>query len=463
MIGEFVQHPSYGRGQIVAQYRNGAEWMVRFDSGLRFRRPRQEFTGQQNGDTSMPAPAPLFTPTPMPPSQWEARQLIESLRVGVAPAQHILDLTIGLEEERADLAAGLTQAHSQGGAVRAVIGEYGFGKSHIVELAAREALDRRFLVATTSLDLGELPAHRAFDVYGSLMRSLRYPDSDERGLGPLLERVKSIPRLREQLAEIAPVENDPLVTGVTALSNLTSSRQQAAWENWLMGGRRVKLMNRATPRGIRFPSIYRVGHNARQIAYLLSGVSVLARLAGYSGLAVLIDEAESYSLLQAYQQPKAGLFFSAVIHAALGETRAKVSEETFPQHRFRTYPLAYGDARQSLFFLFTVTRSDNRMPLEEWLEPEQIVELDPHHSAQEIGRFLEQIMLFHAQAYGYEPGDRQRQIRRGAAELLAQGMRNDRLSIRGVVRLAVELYDLLYLHPEYSAATVLDELRDQMR
>jgi hypothetical protein len=62
-----------------------------------------------------------------------------------------------------------------------------------------------------------------------------------------------------------------------------------------------------------------VGHNGRQIAYLLSGISVLARLAGYSGLGVLIDEAESYSLLAAYQRPKADEFFSALIYAALQE------------------------------------------------------------------------------------------------------------------------------------------------
>ena len=52
---------------------------------------------------------------------------------------------------------------------------------------------------------------------------------------------------------------------------------------------RAKLMNKAMPRGVKFPSIYTVGHNARQIAYLLSGISALARLAGYSGLCVLMN------------------------------------------------------------------------------------------------------------------------------------------------------------------------------
>ena len=253
----------------------------------------------------------------MPPSQFQARQLLEALRVGVAPAQHIKELTIGLETERARLAEGLVTAHQAGGAVRAVIGEYGFGKTHLVELTAQDALDRNFLVATASLDLGETPAHRGIAIYYSLMHSLRYPDTDERGLEPLIDRALNTPNWREHLWTATTFENDPLDVGLYAISNTSSSRQRKAWREWLMGGRRTKAMNKAAPRGVQFPSIYTVGHNARQIAYLLSGVSVLARLAGYSGLCVLVDEAESYSLLQAYQRPKADAFFSAVIYAAL--------------------------------------------------------------------------------------------------------------------------------------------------
>ncbi len=462
MIGEIVKHPQYGCGKIVALYRNGTEWMVRFESGLRFRRPRTEFEGQQTMQVAPAQPITLPEINPMSQSQFDARQLIEALRVGVAPVQHIQELTIGLAAERASLREALNQAHQNGGGVRAVIGDYGFGKSHIVELAAQEGLKREFLVATVSLDLLELPPHRAFDIYNGLMHHLRYHDSDERGLDPLLTKAIGTPRLLEQLSALTAVEWDPLAAALAAMGNTTSSRQRSAWAEWLMGGRRVPLMNRTVPRGIKFPSIYRIGHNARQIAYLLSGISVLARLTGYSGLCILIDEAESYSLLQSKQRPKASLFFSGVIHAALQDRQARIDAASLPQHHLRNYPPAYAD-RQSLFFLFTVTRSDNRMPLEEWLNEDQILELDPHHSPQEIGQFLEQAMGYHAQAYGYEPGERQRQIRRGAAEHLALGMRNDRLSIRSVVRLAVELFDLLYLYPEYDAATMLDELRQQVR
>lgn len=458
MIGEFVEHPTYGRGHVVALYRNGAEWMVRFENGLRFRRPRQEFNGQQEPEMKPALPVPIPMAEPMSRTQFEARALVETLRVGIAPVQHIQELTIGLVDERASLTAGLNRAHQSGGAVRAVVGDYGFGKSHIVELTIQEALKRNFLVATASLDLIELPPHKAFDIYGALLRQLRYPNNDERGPGPLLEAAVELPRARQQLQELATVKPDPLLATLEALTGPLGVRQRQAWLQWLMGGRRSEALNKSMPRGFKLPSIYRQGNNARQLAYLLNGLSVLARLVGYSGLCLLIDEAESYALLRTSQREKADLFFQALIYSALQATQAHIQPDDLPQHHVRDYPLIYG-GRQSLFFLFTVTRSDNRMPLEKWLDPEHVIELDPHHSAQEIGQFLQQIMGYHAQSYGYEPGERQGQIRRGAAEVLALAMRNHNLSIRGVVRLAVELYDLLYLYPDYSAAMLLDELR----
>lgn len=462
MIGESVKHPQFGEGQVVAAYRNGAELMVRFDNGLRFRRPRHEFVQIGDPTVAPPAvPAAYHPQPPMSPTQLQARQLIESLRVGIAPAQHVAELTINLAAERESIVQGLNQAHQKGGAVRAVVGEYGYGKSHLVELTAQEALARDFLVATVSLDLLELPPHRSFFIYREAMRNVRYPDTDERGLAPLLERTANLPHVLPQLQDLAPAELDPLVIGLAAIKETASSRQRTAWMNWLMGGRRVKTMNKGVPRGVKFPTIYKVGHNARQIAYLFTALSALARLGGYSGLCVLVDEAESYSLLRPYQRPKASLFFQAMIYAALREKQEKIGEETFPQHRWRAYPMAY-DQGQSLFFMFTVTRSDNRLPLREWLEAEQIFYLEPEIAPQEVGHFLERILTQHAQAYGYEPEEAQGQVRRGAAEHLAQGVRNGRLSMRQVVRLAVELYDLLFLHPDYDVATLLDELRSQM-
>ncbi len=463
MIGQQVEHPQFGAGQITAVYRNGSEWMVRFANGLRFRRPKHEFVFDEVSIAESTAVyAAPFQADPMSKDQFESRNLIESLRLGIAPARHIPELTINLQAERESLITGLNQAHKKGGAVRAVIGEYGHGKSHLVELTTQEALNRNFLVGTVSLDLLELPPHRGFAIYREAMRNLRYPDTDETGLEPLLRKTAVSPHIISQLQELSPAEHDPLVIGLQAIASTASPRQRRAWSNWLAGGRRTKTMNKAKPRGVKFPTIYKTGHNARQIAFLLTAVSALARLNNYSGLCLLIDEAESYSLLYPYQRPKADIFFQAVMYAALRGQQDRLDDAYFPQHRWCDSPIAY-DQGQALFFLFTVTRSDTRLPLHEWLPEKKILALDPEADPQEMGHFLHRVMIYHARAYVYEVGERQKQIRRGAAELLAAGVRNGRLSMRAVVRLAVELFDLLYLHPDYDIATLLDELRQQVR
>lgn len=462
MIGTPVQHPQFGDGQIVATYRNGSEWLVRFESGLRFRRPSAEFSAENTDEPSKSEMQNQFIPPPpMSLDQFSARQLIEALRVGIAPAQYVNELTIGLEKEQASLKSALQQTKQAGGAVRAVVGEYGFGKSHIVELTAQEALKQNFLVTSVSLDLLELPPHRGFSIYREGMTQLRYPDTDERGLGLLLEKSADSPNILPQLRDLSPAQLDPLVIGLHMLSNISTTRRRKTWMKWLGGGQKPRSV-RGMPRGIKFPSIYKNGHNARQIAYLLTGVSALARLNGYSGLCVLVDEAESYSLLYRYQRPKASEFFQAVIYSALRHQQSHLQPDQFPQHRFRDYPIAYGKG-QGLFFLFTVTHSDNRMPLQDWLDDEQIFQLEPQVTPQEVGLFLERVMAHHAEALGYAVGDRQRQVRRGSAELLAQGLRNGRLSMRQTVRLATELFDLLYLYPDYAVAVLLDELRGQVR
>lgn len=462
MIGTSVEHPNFGSGQVVATYRNGNEWLVRFESGLRFRRPREEFSAENAGVKPETENVIAYTPPPpMPLDQLAARNLIEALRVGIAPAQHVNELTVGLEKEQASLGAALEQTKQEGGAVRAVIGEYGFGKSHVVELTAQEALKRNFLVTSVSLDLLELPPHRGFSIYREGMTQLRYPDTDERGLQVLLEKSADTSDILPQLRDLSPAQLDPLVIGLHMLTNISATRRRQTWLNWMAGGRKPRSV-RGMPRGIKFPSIYKNGHNARQIAYLLTGVSALARLNGYSGLCVLVDEAESYSLLYPYQRPKASEFFQAVIYAALRHQQSRIQPDQFKQHRFRDFPLAY-DKGQGLFFLFTVTHSDNRMPLQDWLNDDQIFNLEPQVTPQEVGEFLERVLIHHAAAFAYEIGDRQRQVRRGSAELLAQGLRNGRLSMRQTVRLATELFDLLYLYPDYDVALLLDELRNQVR
>src|SRR5919206_1966740 len=136
-----VVHPQLGPGRLLKTYMGGFEWEVLFESGRRYRLPAREFaTESVTAWQAQAAPAaPIFAPRVTLPEtdQFRARQTLEALRLGIVPVQDVETLTIGLEAERVSLDRALQRSEERGGDVEAVIGDYGFGKSHFVELAAR--------------------------------------------------------------------------------------------------------------------------------------------------------------------------------------------------------------------------------------------------------------------------------------------------------------------------------------
>src|SRR5690349_21623792 len=149
-----VIHPQLGSGELLKTHMAGYEWEVRFDSGRRYRLPAREFetesvTAWQSQTT---AATNGFAPrvAVLDVDQFRARQTLEALRLGIVPVQDVETLTIGLEAERVSLDRALARSRERGGDVQAVIGDYGFGKSHFVELAARRGLRENFLVAVAS-------------------------------------------------------------------------------------------------------------------------------------------------------------------------------------------------------------------------------------------------------------------------------------------------------------------------
>src|SRR5262245_59858115 len=165
MTSRRVTHPQLGPGELLKTHMAGYEWEVRFDSGRRFRLPAREFASESVSAWQARAEpaASVFAPRAMilETDQFRARQTLEALRLGIVPVQDVETLTIGLEAEQVSLDRALARSNERGGDVIAIIGDYGFGKSHFIELAARRGLRENFLVAVASLDLVETPPMKA--------------------------------------------------------------------------------------------------------------------------------------------------------------------------------------------------------------------------------------------------------------------------------------------------------------
>jgi hypothetical protein len=462
-----VIHPQLGPGRLLKTYMGGYEWEVAFDSGRRFRLPAREFAAESVSAWQVqaaPATNGFMQREPvLELDQFRARQTLEALRLGIVPVQDVETLTIGLEAERVSLERTLARSKERGGDVQAVIGDYGFGKSHFIELAARRGLRENFLVAVASLDLVETPPSKAHEIYRALTRSIRYPDRAERGLGPLIQLALDHPAAIARLAELAPREDCPLTAALGALADCGSQLAYEDMVQWISGQilptAEMKTCLRRPPR------LYRSGEVARQYTYLLTAISVLATLLGYSGLAVLIDESEHYSLLRANQRERADAFFKALIYGAMGSANSRVDPLGIPSHARVDYEIAFASAPH-LFFLFALTESENRMPVDAWLAPSQIVRLDDRFIERDIREFFTTLLRYHGIAYTYvfpPPRERYEEVVKIVPGLLSRALNQHRINLRELIRLAVITFDLLYLHADYTPETLLQELTRGLR
>jgi hypothetical protein len=458
---QIVYHPQFGGGKLLKTYMGGFEWEVQFESGRRFRLPAKEFSQEsldlvQGERIVLPT---LQRNAALGTDQFRARQTLEALPVGIVPVQDAETLTIGLEAERVTLNRAFDRTSERSGDVIAVIGDYGFGKSHFIELAALRGLHGNFIIASASLDLVEVPPSKAHKIYEALVTSLRYPDTSERGLYPLLKKAFENPTVINQFVGLSPREpkDCPLVSALLALQDCPSQTAFDEIVRWLSGQAKPQTEMKTCFK--KPPRLYTTGETARQYSYLLTGISLLATLVGYSGLAVLIDESEHYSLLRTSQRERADSFFKSMIVSALGLNNGRIDGRDIPENVRVEYPLSYV-SEPHLLFLFALTESEDRMPVGTWLAPAHIVRLDDRFIEKDIREFFKNLLRYHWLAYNYTASqDRYESIVLNAPALLYSALNKHRINLRELIRGAVTVCDLLYLHIDYSPDELLEDLK----
>lgn len=100
---------------------------------------------------------------------FEAWQTLEALRLGVVPIAGVRRYTVGRERELSAIAAVLKQTRG----CRVLWGDYGTGKTHLLETAERLALDEGFAVARITLDPRENALSNPLRVYREIAHRAR--------------------------------------------------------------------------------------------------------------------------------------------------------------------------------------------------------------------------------------------------------------------------------------------------
>jgi hypothetical protein len=254
------------------------------------------------------------------------------------------------------------------------------------------------------------------------------------------------------------VNECPLAAVLTALQECPSQSALEETVAWLSGQTKPQADMKSCLK--RPPRLYINGENARQYSYLLTGIGLLATLVGYSGIAVLIDESEHYSLLRGAQRERADSFFKAMIVSALGLNNGRIdARREIPENPRADYPVCYS-SEPHLFFLFALTESADRMPVGTWLAPSHLVRLDDRFIERDIREFYNTLLRYHSMAYAYTAApERYAEAAAVAPGLLARALAQHRINLRELIRNAVTTCDLLYLYPDYTAETMARELK----
>lgn len=306
-VGARVNSELAGAGVVIRIENGGRDWIVVFDKiprvpyrlGARYlrvlSRPAEPpgASGPAPATKSMAAPvakAKSSSRTKAPNDPIQTRQCIEAIRMGVVPTGGLDRVTVGRDAELASLDDMLDDARG----LRVLCGNYGTGKSHLIEVVESRARAGNLLVARASFDPEELPPSHPMRLYEALVASLSYPDDSRSGLRPLLDRL--VDRLGPNAHRLVPV-NRWLSPALWARGNGVSEEllheaiAYASGEPYWPGDLEADLA-RAGWRGEHLLILSDYRTYGQIMANLLGALATWAKAAGYRGLVVLLDEAE---------------------------------------------------------------------------------------------------------------------------------------------------------------------------
>ncbi len=359
-----------------------------------------------------------------------ALRILEAMRTGVV-GERVELYTIGRRAEMAQ--ADFDLQHIDDGAVRVFLGDYGAGKTHMLECIEAKALNQNCLTARVALNSKDVSPSNPQRVYRALMLNLLYPDhSGKDGLMPLFKKARSkglIPgwlktgQFHSYLSPALYYFNRYFekLESLSSRDEFSSEldQQEAAIRHmldWLEGQEAKELtgsFNRALqqifpgrPTSCRFPALKDYRTFGHIYSYILSGIAALARQVGYRGLVLLLDEAEMYNILSGREREFADRLFGFYSALALGSEQVHGGDR-LPRGghaNHRSVPVVYNPTQQAYksgiycAFAMTVDDGGGLRSLLDLLSSDAFVELKPL-SSQDYKRLCSIVIDLYRRAY----------------------------------------------------------------
>jgi len=227
------------------------------------------------------------------PNRERALNVIKRLREGVPPPEDVSLFSVGREELVRYFESVLDEIANFGQqGIKFIQADYGHGKTHFLDMLAQLALRRNFVVSIVSLDREKAPFNKLEKVIPLIMHGIMTPSARQSGLGRILQ---------EWATRVKDVDGNRILREIDENENL----------QLLFPDFRLKLVEYACacnePGGPFFEKCLKVekwfrGEESKSKTfksvpdYLAAFVQFVRHL-GYSGFVVMLDEAESITLL----------------------------------------------------------------------------------------------------------------------------------------------------------------------
>ncbi len=242
----------------------------------------------------------------------DVEHIFESLRKGLVPERGMDAFAVGIEPQRGEVQRQLELAESGEGTIKFLRGGYGCGKTFMAKLAILDAQSRGFATSFVVVSDNDLRFHRFDDVYRKVMTELGTASCPRGAIGDILDRWigqveetliaagededapdfddKVQRRLDEDLASLtggrAPQDFVRVIQAIFACKQRGELSEAGALISWLCGSGNVAASAKSVA-GIKGEI------TSRDALDYLRGVVEIVKAAGYKGLLIVIDEAET--------------------------------------------------------------------------------------------------------------------------------------------------------------------------
>lgn len=401
----------------------GTDWIVRVQkNGLIYRLSAAMRQGIQIvRPSAIDSPAPQVRPFPASIVSNERRTLLsgfESLRKGLPPQiDFAKKLAVGLDSSKREINDFLRQVDEKGGAALIARGHYGMGKTFHLDVAEDEALSQGFITVKSEIDNAENQICRPHAITGSLLSNLRFPGTEGKGVALLARKVSEhlqqhVPAqptrylqakcnseyLKKHIGAdpLACLLADPtlptnsLLLGLLACDpgvHIPEARQAHAF--WL----KARM----------WPS-FKFRTQGDFAALLFSSLGRMARLMGYRGLVVLLDEMEKWELLNPADQSRGANFLGGLVWGATEKgPRGRNDHPSCIVHSgwLGGYNFTTAERCHMGVLIALTPREDG--PEEEWQQYGELGLFDlPEFTGQHVYHLCNKAAPLYAEAYGIE-------------------------------------------------------------